>query len=108
MPKKHSGNNLAEPRHAPKYSEKERNVILRFLAACLIDAEQARGTALHSYTRSGKLPEFLGQLTYWDNVCKGIRWLGHRALQNQKHLLAFDDSELKGMMKQWESTSETH
>jgi hypothetical protein len=107
MPKNHSGNDSVLPYQAPKYDEKDLETILRFLAACLIDAMKAM-EQWRLMCGPGETNQMLqGNLKYWQNVCSAIRWVGDRATKRQTHLLAFNDDELQEIKKQWLLHSET-
>lgn len=88
---------------APLYGERERDIILRFLAACLIDFQKGldRSVIMAGDKRDQK--PFAGVIQYWEHAVAVTKMLGYRAVKRQKHLLLFDESELLEIKKQWQS-----
>ena len=92
---------------APFYDNLTRIKIQRFLAACLIDAQNALASEQAMFDSMDGDPRFLNRVKYWSNVCSAIKWLGARTNTRQWHLTQFTDAELEEVSKEWQQTPES-
>lgn len=70
----------------PKHSERDAELIESHLTSWLEMAAQAREAAMVQIQVAPEIQAFQTNLTYWDNVCSGLRWVIHHVRNRQMHL----------------------
>lgn len=86
------------PRYAPKYQEKELNLLLRFLASIYTEWDMAEERLKLMAGKDQFKPPYAGMIAYYRHAKAGCLYMSKRASQGQRHLLEIDEERIKEIL----------
>ena len=73
-------------KHWPRYSDRDRQLIVDYLSAYLLHAENATARTREMQQLDPEYPGIANQVNYWLDATRCIRWLIYHAGTRQRHL----------------------
>lgn len=102
MPARQKNQRPLIPVNAPLYAEKERTLILRFLAGLTLD-EMHYISGIREFAGEDLLQEtYQKQLRFHKARLATLRHCARRACNRQRHLLEMGEDLLMGIIESWE------
>lgn len=89
------------------YDKRVREIILRFLASCSIDAGDKLASEVAMAGDDADKPFFSGRIKYWRHVQSAAKYFAHLSGRKQSHLDYLSDEMIAAMEKEWNQQTPT-